>query len=275
MYLLLALIVIGIVLLPINKNKAVSYKNFMLDNVLWLGVLAMLVGVAISLGGFEDTALYDEMINFVAALILGSPFFVIRNARRKLMKKTEPVVTRVMDAPAEKKIDIPNSAAGRKKIVQKFNQKMDLKLTDKEIDKIVNGSFQSEDWAKEIEAMTQNYSVSSEWYRGETDWLRAYLKAFNVQNVSSDFQFQMDVCLKNFEEIFASMDMTTFSSNDECVVAINNRFMTNFDETTFMIAYRFLEAHGRKYALPAMGIVSVDQELQELERKYKSMGMGQ
>lgn len=52
--------------------------------------------------------------------------------------------------------------------------------------------------------------------------------------------------------------------------SINNRFMTNFDESSFMMAYRFPENNGRKYELPSMGIVKTTAEIDAPEEKYKA-----
>lgn len=116
--------------------------------------------------------------------------------------------------------------------------------------------------------MNRTYSSESEWYNSETGWLRAYIKAFNIQNISSDFEYQKQVCLDNFDEIFSSTDIGSFYSVEECIRQINDRFLTNFDELSFMIAYRFLEKNGKKYMLPQTGIVKMTTEIDELEKKY-------
>ena len=154
------------------------------------------------------------------------------------------------------------------RIVRKFNKKFDLSLREEEIEKIVNGSFHSEEWAREIAAMKERYSTESEWYSGETAWLRAYLRAFNVQNVSSDFKLQREMCLDNLNDIFASTDFSTFYSIDACIEYINNRYMTNFNDISFMIAYRFLEKNGKKYKLPSTDIVEATSEIDRLAEKY-------
>ncbi|MGN0514998.1 MAG: hypothetical protein ACI4GD_12035 [Lachnospiraceae bacterium] len=116
--------------------------------------------------------------------------------------------------------------------------------------------------------MNRTYNSESEWYNSETGWLRAYIKAFNIQNISSDFEYQKQVCLDNFDEIFSSTDIGSFYSVEECIRQINDRFLTNFDELSFMIAYRFLEKNGKKYMLPQTGIVKMTTEIDELEKKY-------
>lgn len=163
---------------------------------------------------------------------------------------------------------LENSAQGRSKIIEKFNEKYSLNLTAQQIESIVSGSFHDVKWAKEILEMDKKYTSISEWYAGETSWLRAYLKVFNVQNVSSDFVLQKEICLNNFNEIFSSVDASDFSSIDECVEKINNTFFTNFDDATYMIAYRFLQENGMKYKLPSMEIVRAKNEIDDLAKKY-------
>lgn len=156
----------------------------------------------------------------------------------------------------------------RRKIVKKFNDKYKLSLTEREIDRIVDASYLTFAWEKEISDMDRSYESIYEWYRGDTGWLRAYLKAFPVQSVSSDFAMQRKICLESFAEIFDEIDIASFATIDECVDAINNKFIMFFDETIFMVAYRFLEENGRKYDMPNSGILRSESELDRLKHKY-------
>jgi hypothetical protein len=52
------------------------------------------------------------------------------------------------------------------------------------------------------------------------------------------------------------------------VDAINKRYLTSFDETTFMIAYNFLNANDRKHELPRAGATKMYSELDSLMSKY-------
>lgn len=163
---------------------------------------------------------------------------------------------------------LTKSVPKRKKIVKKFNDKKGLNLTEAEMDRIVDASYISYYWEKEIFDMDSDYDSIYEWYRGETGWLRAYLRVFNVQTVSSDFGMQRKICIDSYDQIFREVNPGEFATIDECVDAINNKFLASFDETTFMIAYRFLEANGRNYELPSSGIIRNESELERLQRKY-------
>lgn len=165
---------------------------------------------------------------------------------------------------------LTKSVAKRRKIVEKFSKKNALNLTDEEIMRIVDASYMSNCWECEIYEMSLEYDSIYQWYRGDTGWLRAYLHVFPIQNVSSDFEMQHNICLDSFDEIFRSMRPEAYTTVDAYIKAINDKYLTAFDETTFMIAYRFLEANGRKYNLPRVGLANTNSELDELQKKYDS-----
>ncbi|MCD8378772.1 MAG: hypothetical protein LUC95_00270, partial [Lachnospiraceae bacterium] len=77
--------------------------------------------------------------------------------------------------------------AKRKKVIQEFNLKYRLTLTDAEVNRIAEASYVSEGWKKEAEAMTQKYDTIGQWFQGPTGWLRVYIYVFQIQNISSDF----------------------------------------------------------------------------------------
>lgn len=156
----------------------------------------------------------------------------------------------------------------RRKIVQKFNQKYDLYLTNEEIDRIVDASYMSNCWEREIFDMDQKYDTVSQWYRGDSAWLRAYLHAFPVQNVTSDFESQRSICLDTFYQVFAEIDPGKYESIESCVKEINNRYMTNFDDITFSVAHRFLADNGYKFELPHYDVHRVKSDIDRLKDKY-------
>lgn len=163
---------------------------------------------------------------------------------------------------------LTRSVPKRRKIIQKFSKKYALNLTEKEVDRIVDASYISNCWEREIYDMNREYDTVYQWYKSESGWLRAYLRAFPVQSVSSDFEMQGNICVDSFDQIFREIKPGKYATVDECVDAINNRFLTSFDETTFMIAYRFLEQNGRHYELPRLGVVQNESPLEQLKRKY-------
>lgn len=163
---------------------------------------------------------------------------------------------------------LTRSVPKRKKIVSKFNTKYDLNLTEDEINRIVDASYMSNCWEREIYDMSLHYDSLAQWYKTDSGWLRAYLHAFPVQNVSSDFEMQHKICVDSFDQIFKEIDPGSFQNVDACVEAINERYLTNFDEVTFMVAYRFLQANDIRYNLPHMQVIKATSEIDELKKKY-------
>ncbi len=156
----------------------------------------------------------------------------------------------------------------RRKIVEKFNDKYDLTLTEEEIDRIVDASYMSYCWEKEIYDMDKHYDSVTQWYNTDTCWLRAYIRVFPVQSISSDFERQRKICLETFQLIFDQVNPVSYNSIEACVDAINTRYFSFFDEVTFMIAHRFLKAAGKEYDLPKSEVFQYESELDALKRKY-------
>lgn len=229
--------------------------------VIFSGALSML-GAAFSLVGI-----------FLALLLpLGIPIIFLLALMRMFGKKTPKASQYEVQSWKMQSLGLVKSASKRRKIVQKFSKKYGLNLTDTEVERIVEASYVSYDWANEVLAMSKDYESVSEWLAGDTSWLRAYMRAFSVQSISSDFMYQKNICLDSFSQVFHSLDTAGYANIDSCIEDINIKFLTSFDETSFMIAYRFLEANGRKYKLPAFGLYRYESELDKLQRKYDNMG---
>lgn len=163
---------------------------------------------------------------------------------------------------------LTRSVPKRRRIVEKFNKKYSLSLTEKEIDRIVDASYMSNCWEREIYDMNREYDSVFQWYNGDSGWLRSYLHAFPVQSVSSDFELQRTICLDSFDQIFRDINPGDYTTIDDCIDAINQRYLTAFDDSTFMIAYRFLEANGRHYELPHLGVMRNESDIDRLKHKY-------
>ncbi len=160
--------------------------------------------------------------------------------------------------------------AKRKKVIQEFNGKYDLTLTDAEVQRITEASYVSEGWKREVEAMTQKYDTVGQWLQGSTGWLRVYIYVFQIQNISSDFAMQEQICIEALDEVVAYGCEPEGMSIEECVNYVNNRYFTSFDEMTFMIAWRFLQQKGREHKMTQPDLVrNVDNDLEELEKKYE------
>ena len=170
----------------------------------------------------------------------------------------------------EKTKALPQSSAKRKKIVDSFNKKYDLDLTEEQVQCIVNSTYMSEIWRKEVEAMNRKYENVYEWFQGYTKWLRVYIHAFHVQEITSDIRQQENICMYAFEEIFQYAELFPELPLSEKIREVNSKFFTSFDDVSFMIAYRFLESKGKHHKLGSADIVRSDEQLDELLEKYKT-----
>ncbi len=166
---------------------------------------------------------------------------------------------------------LPKAASKRRKIIEKFNKKFDLTLTPEQIQRIVDASYYSPDWAKELEDMDKEYNNVYEWYQGDTAWLRSYIKAFIVQSISSDFEQQRDICIAELDQVFSEVDLAGSLSQEDKIKSINDKFYTEFDDVSFMIAYRFLEKHGKKFDLGNKKVMKYESEMDILAKKYEQM----
>lgn len=166
---------------------------------------------------------------------------------------------------------LPKAASKRRKIIEKFNKKHELYLTESQIQRMVDASYYSVEWEKEIADMDKEYASVYEWFQGNTSWLRAYLKAFKVQSISSDFEQQKQICFSEFDQVFGGVDFAHAYSQEDAVREMNDKFFTGFDDISFMIAYRFLEANGRKYDLSRKEVLRNESETDKLARKYDQM----
>lgn len=269
----LLLVMIAGFIIPNKKFNKLA--DVLMRSAWWVALGALIIGVAADMAGYKDGFLYEQMIEILAAGFIWVPISLVYiAANRNKENQTPEIQTPDMQTPREyipltAGQLLPKKLSDRTKIVKKFNAKFSLMLTDEQIKNIVEGSYHIREWAEEILAMDREYETPSEWYAGERAWLRAYLKAFNIQTVSSDFKLQYDICLSSFDEIFSSADIANCESVEECIKKINNKFFTNFDDPAFMVAYRFLQQNGRQYALPHAGVMKFTSEMDELKQRYR------
>ena len=164
---------------------------------------------------------------------------------------------------------LPSSPRKRRKIVEKFNRKYALNLSGQDIENLVAGSFMSTDWAREICYMNMDYPSVHSWYGTMNPWLKAYLSAFNVLNISSDFSTQEAIVLQSFTQIFSDILGTDrVLTVQEAIRDINYKYLTNFDEATFTIALHFLEEHRQHYKVDYVSVNNSREDIDELLSKY-------
>lgn len=242
------------------------------------GLIVFLLFIFSGLSSFSSSFGVLLLVSLIIAVV-GAPFWLIawlisKSAKGKARQKQNDYDYYTQhysqsDAKAGMTVTgLTKAVPKRRKIIQKFNQKYDLYLTDEEINRIVDASYMSNCWEREILDMDQKYDTISQWYRGDSAWLRAYLHVFPVQNVTSDFESQRSICLDTFYQVFSEIDPGKYESVESCVREINHRFMTNFDDITFSVAHRFLADNGYKFELPHFDVRGVKSDIDRLKDKY-------
>ncbi len=165
---------------------------------------------------------------------------------------------------------LPSSHTKRLKIISRFNKRYDLSLTDGEMNRIVAATYLSTDWARELCYMNRSYDTIYSWFATTNSWLKVYLHAFQVQTISSDFAMQEQIAFQAFDQIFSDVCSNKNLPLDMVIRKINEKYFTNFDETTFMIAYRFVESKGKRYPLSFNSVINNQQDIDDLLKKYET-----
>lgn len=254
------------------RNNPNTYKK--IDGKVGKIITALIL---FSVFGSFIPSFFGLSIALIVLLVTFSPVIIFFSIIAKLFGigknknkgyKDSSVLGAVSSAKANVATGLTRSVPKRKKILKKFNKKYGLNLLDEEIDRIVDASYLYLAWEKEIYDMQNNYDTISQWYVGNTGWLRAYMKVFPVHTISSDFARQREICLETFTQIFDEINPGSFGTVEDCIEAINNEYFSSFDETTFMVVYRFLEGASKKYNLPSLGIIRNESELDKLRKKY-------
>ena len=244
-----------------------------------LGTIPKLIGVFFTI--IFVTVAFSLLAGGIFSAFSGLiPFIVIASIISKLVKSGKNEKKREKSIEYREIKQNVNQGAGYKltqstskrvRIVSKFNKKFGLNLTDDQIERIMNASYVSYYWEKEIYDMTQDYNVQVEWLKSDTDWLRAYLMAFPVMDIASDFSVQKKIVVDAFYQIFKGITAKSYYSIDEMIKDVNNRYLVNFNEMTFMIAHKFLKQNGHDFELPRIGVTRVESDVEKLAREYDEM----
>ena len=250
------------------RNNPKLFRKIKSGKRKWIPIL---ISIAL-ISGLKPTLLY-----FTIALgIIALPIYVIYRIFRALIppsKQSGDEYTYTTHKQRNEEIpkaqQLPLAVPKRIRIVSKFNDKYGLNLTESQIQTIVDASYISTDWEMFIQSMTKEYQTIYQWYNTPSgSWLRIYLRVFNTQTISPDMKQQKQICLDSFSQIFHHTDLSAYNTPSWDIRDVNNMFMTNFDDTTFMLAYRFLEENGIKYRLGKVSVYSVNDELEQLKEKY-------
>ena len=203
----------------------------------------------------------------VVLLAMGLPVLLIAKLISSV-KKSEARAQSPEYQSIPENFKLTETVSKRRKFVVKFNKEFELNLTDEQIDRIVDASYFSYSWEREIYDMTKDYKHPAEWYRSDTAWLRAYLRAFPMMNITSDFEMQRRVVEDAFRQIFRELPPGDFMTIDSAIEETNKRFFTLFDETTYMIAFRYMQTKGMKLDFPNAIHHQMESEADRLAREY-------
>ena len=164
---------------------------------------------------------------------------------------------------------LPSSERKRKKIVKKFSDRYGLNLSDQDIAQMVGASYMSTAWSREICYMNQKYETIYSWFATSNPWLKAYMYAFPLQQISSDFALQEQIVYNTFDQVFSDVLSKPDITVPEAIWQINSKYYTQFDESSFMIAYRFMEQKGKRYRLNLNDVVKGVSDIDDLLSKYE------
>ncbi|MCR5148580.1 MAG: hypothetical protein K6C35_06385 [Eubacterium sp.] len=201
-------------------------------------------------------------------ILIGWGIKKITNAGKRKNSQEYQEIKREM----QQDIKLTESVPKRRKIVAKFNEKYSLCLTEEQIDRIVEASYSSYTWQREIYDMDKEYKFASMWVDEADEWLRMYLYVFPVMDISFDIRRQAQIVEDTLCAIFRDIDPKRCYSVDDVIQRINNKYLTRFDEKTFMIAYRFLQKEHHNYKLPGAdrSMIKNVSEVDSLAQKYQN-----
>lgn len=203
----------------------------------------------------------------VAAMALGLPIMLISKlisaANKEATRRKSPEYKNISES-----FNLTQSVSKRQKILKKFNEDYELNLNQEQMERIVDASYMSYSWEKEIYDMTKSYNHPSEWFKCDTAWLRAYLRAFPMMNITSDFEMQRAIVEDAFRQILEELPPGDFLTIDAAIQETNRRFFTMFDETSYMIMFRHMQTKGMKLQIPNGLHRSQESEADRLAREY-------
>ena len=159
----------------------------------------------------------------------------------------------------------------RAAIIRKLNKLYDLNLKERQIESIVNASYASRGWAREVKAMGRVYASPYEWTQAGDSWLRIYLYAYSIMDIIPDYKLQEEVVVRAFDEAFTYGCGNGDLPLEVVVQNINSRFFTKFDELTFLKAVEYMKTKGKHYSFATSVMDTVNTRMEDLEAKYSKM----
>lgn len=253
----------------VGKNSPKFYRFFHSGVK---GIFSVFRGCGTIFGVMILVTLLSSSTTFIGAgFVIGFILLILSHINKNKDKKK-------IYNTAEKNINaddykLPESVKKRVKIIKDFDSKYELNLTEDQISRIAEASYYSPSWKKEVFDMNKSYHVANEWITTDNSWLRAYLHAFTVMQISSDFEMQKQIVEDTVKEILMNIRPRDFLTVDACIDAINRKYFTLLDEPKFMCLIRFMEKRGYTVVLPngAKKMQIEDVDLKNLEKLYDEM----
>ncbi len=264
------IIIYVIIMKATGQDEKASDVFRILKQVMKWGFIGI-IGLSIFSSVIDASGLTS--VALLVALVFAIRKFIQKNKSKNYKQEREAkTVTRPGGTYEAKSTILPRPVGKRFKMVATFNDRFKLYLTKEQVQRIVDASYISGGWKSEMEAMTVDYVTIYEWIQGPTAWLRAYLYAFHVQKISSDFTQQEQIVTDSLNEVMDYADSLTHLDLQQRIEAVNNKFFTAFDDITFMVAFRYLESKGFRHTLDKVNLERNDSELDEMMKKYQTEG---
>ena len=159
----------------------------------------------------------------------------------------------------------------RARIVSEFIDKYGIPLEKKQVWNMVDASYGSPRWEKEIAAMDVNYKSISEYYSGGEEWLRLYLLTFKSIQIykDPDMQYQRRIVIDAFCQII-SEPLSEQITIDECVRKLNQKYFAVFDEELLLAVCRYMKRNRYDVRLPEHANVRYVSDIEKLVAKYRT-----
>ena len=168
--------------------------------------------------------------------------------------------------------DLPDSSYKREDIIIAFSNRYSVGISDEDRQAIVDATYYSNDWERELEAMTNDYANLGMWYTKDDKkmcWLRVYLAAFPVKEISSDIDEQYSITVeKHFINLYKAICKRDFLTNEEIIKYINETFLLNFDKNSFAVWKAYMKDNDFIIKLKNEGQVGFDTDINKLMRNY-------
>ena len=223
-----------------------------MKNIIKILVVSIIATVIVLLLFFNSDKVIYNLIGIIIVICI--EVFSIKNIKDEL------------------KHDLPDSPDKRADIIKTFMDKFNIRISYADIITIVEATYYSKEWEKELEAMTNDYANLGMWFTtdgGRKNWLRIYLACFPVKEISGDMEEQHDLIVnKHFVNLYKDIISREFLTNEEIIRYINEKFYLTFDKNSFAIWKAYMKKNGYDIPLKNDGQVGFDTEINRLKRNY-------